>query len=316
MSEPEATGTTPESAPDVASGAPAPEAPRRDGPPEPELQPARRPDFLPWLCLVGFVVLAAAIIATWLHTTLVPRPTGNAAALASLNQRVDQIAGKMAAMDKRVASLPPAPDLGPIEARLSALEHRPPPAPAPPSPAEVGAAITPLSDRIDSLDKSLAGLALRFDKVEHMARVAAASVALEQGRPLGPLQGAPPALARFATTAPPTLVSLRLSFPQAARAEAEAARPSGAGKPFLQRVLLRLGDLFTLREGNRVIIGNPVTPTLDRGRAALDAGDLAGAVAALAALPSPLAPAMAGWENHAKALLAAETAMASFAGSD
>jgi hypothetical protein len=84
----------------------------------------------------------------------------------------------------------------------------------------------------------------------------------------------------------------------------------------LQRLLLQAGDLISLRAGNRVIIGNPAAGTLAAAQTALEAGDLAACLAALATLPVPLAPAMAAWEGEAKSLLAAEAALAKLGGSD
>lgn len=306
MTEPEAPAVAAPEAPEARPAEPAANA----GAPSP--RPRR--STAPWVSFLGFLALAAGLVFVWLNPRTPARPP-DTAALAALGSRLDQLAGQLAAAQKELAALPPPPDLGPIEARLSALEKRPPPAPIPSNAAELGTALAPLAGRIDRLETSLAGIRTHLARAEHMARLAGTAVALEQGRPLGHLPGAPPALARFATTAPPTLAGLRLSFADAARAESKAARPSGAGQPLMKQMLQRLGDLFTLSEGNRVIIGNPAAPALARARAALDAGDLAAALAALASLPRPLAPAMAAWEDQAKALLAANAAMAAFAGS-
>ena len=303
-------------------------------PPEPappELPPRPRQSVLAWFCLLGFLLLAAAIALAWYY----PRkpPVSDVAALAALNARVDRLAGQLAESAMKLADLAASetklakaqqglavraapPDLSAIEARLAVLENRAPPAPEPPSPADLAASLAPLSERIDSLGKSLAELAKRISGTEQTARLAAAAVALEQGRPLGNLPGAPPALARFATLAPPTLAALRLSFPEAASAERAAAHPAEAGQPFMQRMMSRLGDLFTLREGNKVIVGNPAEPALASAEAALDAGNLAAAVAALASLPPPLAAPMQQWKDQAEALLAARRALAGFAGPD
>ncbi len=305
MTEPD--GTPPET--NAAEPAPAPAS---EAPPAPAAAP-RRSGALPWLSLAGFLLLAAAIAGVWFYPRQPPAPSDQAA-LATLSGRVDGLAAqlaalgqKLAALGQKLAALPPAPGLAPLEARLAALESRPQASAAPADQAALGA-------RIDALGKSLAGLSARLDGIERLARAAAAASALAAGRPLGTLPGAPVALARFATAAPPTLAQLRLSFPAAARAERAASRPAAAGKPFLQRLLLQAGELITLRSGNRVIIGNPAEAALATAGTALDAGDLAAALAALAALPAPLAPAMAAWEGEAKALLAAQAALAVLAG--
>ena len=64
-------------------------------------------------------------------------------------------------------------------------------------------------------------------------------------------------------------------------------------KPFLGRVLARAEDLVTVRQGDRVVVGDPAAGVLARARRALDAGDLAGAVAAVSSLSGPPAAAMA-----------------------
>ena len=52
---------------------------------------------------------------------------------------------------------------------------------------------------------------------------------------------------------------------------------------------------------------------LARARGSLDAGDLAGAVAAVATLTGPAAQAMADWLAQARALLDARAALAAWA---
>ncbi len=293
----EAHGTPPQAAASEPASTPALA-------PEPQLvapdgAAPQRFGALPWLSLVGFLILAVAIALAWAYPRRLPAPppppSVSPAALAALSTR-------LAALEQKLATLPPPPDLAPLEARLAALENRPLPGSAPSDQAA-------LSRRITALDTSLGDLSARLARLERLVRAQAAATALAEGRPLGTLPGAPAALARFATTAPPTLASLRLSFPEAARAERAASRPATAGKPLIQRLLLQAGNLVTLRSGNRVIIGNPADATLVAARAALDAGDLQAALTALASLSPPLAPPMAEWEERAKALLAARAAL-------
>lgn len=301
---------------------------------------------LSWLTLLGFLVLVAAIALAWLNPR--HRPRSDQAQLAALNAQVEQLANRLAddetkllslsatdrqlaAAGKALAARPAPPDLGPIEARLAALEKRGPVQAAPPGADELANSLAPLTARIDKLEKALADLTplsasvenlqksvaelgSRMGQIERTASVAAAWAALQQGRPLGHLPGAPPALARFAATAPPTLSGLRLSFPAAASAERAAARPSEAGRSLGQRMKDRLGQLFTLQEGNKMIVGNAADPALATAQEALDAGNLQAAVAALQPLPSPLAPEMQHWKDQAEALLAAQSALAHFAG--
>ena len=71
--------------------------------------------------------------------------------------------------------------------------------------------------------------------------------------------------------------------------------------------------LFTIRQGETVLVGAPAAGVLAQARARLDAGDLAGAVAALARLDAAAAKAMAGWREQAQALLDARAALAGLA---
>jgi hypothetical protein len=234
---------------------------------------------------------------------------------------------------------PAGPDLHPVLARLEALEKRE---------AEHSvdsAKVDALASRVDALSgaDSAAQVRGQLDRVEHkqddvehrlsdltagqtkladtsdrttrLAQVAAAAIALSAGRPLGAIADAPPALARFATTAPPTEAGLRLGFSAASQAALKVSLPDTEGKPFLDRVLARLQDfrLITVREGDHVVIGNATAVTIARAQVLLDAGDLDGAVREVASLSGPPAEKMAPWLADADALRAAREALASLA---
>ena len=222
--------------------------------------------------------------------------------------------------------------LGPLLARLDALEHRPVPAAderkvdAIASQVEALSARDPgpeLRARLDDAEKKLGGLATTSakateaaDRAALIARLQGASAALTAGRPLGATPGAPPALARFATSAPPTIASLRLAFPAAEQAALKVSKPDLAGKSFANRILGRLQDFhfLTVREGDRVLLGNTTAAHLTHARTMLDAGDLDGAVKAVSALSGPPADAIASWLGDAKALLAAREALTALSG--
>ncbi|MGC8474759.1 MAG: hypothetical protein ACP5NP_00255 [Acetobacteraceae bacterium] len=160
-----------------------------------------------------------------------------------------------------------------------------------------------------ALAAELHAVAAQAGNTARLARLAAARSALAAGLPLGPIPGAPPALARYATTPPPTEAALRLSFASAARAALAASRPSLSGESWLERLWLRAAGLVTVRRGAQVILGNPAAGPLAAAKLRLDAGDLAGAVAALAPLDPPAARAMSGWRDQAQALLAARASL-------
>lgn len=246
---------------------------------------------------------------------------------------------KVAALEARPQ---PAPtNLKPLEDRVAALEARPQPPPAA-SPADL-AALSGRLDQVASKQDALAGrlgtetaaVGARLDKVEarlaaaeqaasevaglsgtakRLGRLQAASAALDEGQPLGAIPGAPPALARFANQPPPTLGALRLGFPAAADAAHEASQPAiTENQPFLDRLWTRAQQAVTVREGTRVVLGDPIAGVLAKARQRLDAGDLAGAVQALDGLAGPAAAAMKPWRDQAQALLDARAALAKLA---
>jgi hypothetical protein len=285
--------TQPDATAEVSTG----EAPD----PTPAPPPARRGHALPWLCASGFAVLAGALAWLWLYPVPAPPPAATPD-LAPLQARLDTLENRLARLEAapRAAAPVGAPsgtaptDLAPLEARIAALENRPA-AMAPPDPA---------------LAAQVAALVARE---ERSIRVQAAWAALEAGHRLGKLPGAPAALERFADTDPPTEAALRLAFPRAARAALAASRPVDADRPILSRIWARAQELVTIRQGERVILGDPAAGTIAVARQALDAGDLAGAVSALGGLHGPAATAMANWLGDARALLEARAALAALA---
>ena len=151
------------------------------------------------------------------------------------------------------------------------------------------------------------------ERATRLALVQTAQAALAAGEPLGDLPGAPPAISRFGRTRPPTEAALRLAFPDAAARAVAASKPSTEGETIGQRMWQNARALVTIRQGDRVLVGPPAAETLGRARDRLDAGDLAGAVAALGSLDGPAAQAMADWRDQAQALLDARAALAGMA---
>jgi hypothetical protein len=222
-------------------------------------------------------------------------------------------------------------ELGQLRARVAALEQKMAalPASSPGAPPASGgdALVAALSARMDGLNAEVAGLSAAakqagsqtdtlnavVKRVQLLARVTAISAALAQGQPLGDSAGLPPALARFAVSPPPTEARLRIAFPAAAAQARLAARPDPAQLGFWRAMRERAAALITVRRGDTVLIGSGAIGILDRAQAALDAGDLAGAVGILGTLPAPPAAAMAGWRDQAQALLQARAALAMLA---
>lgn len=310
-----------------------PAEPEPEAAPEQPGAPPPRPGILSWLVgAVGFIVLAAAIVWVWQNPGLPLPPQSQA-----LEQEVAALKAQVAQLEQRPP--PAAPDLTALEARIAALEQRQPPAAAPVNLGPVTARLdalehqqtadlAPLTARIARLEDAghkavsdltqrLAAEDARFATLEkntgQAARVSAARQALDAGHKLGDVPGAPPALARYSADDPPTEASLRLAFPAASQTALAASRPSVDGQPLLTRIWARAQDLVTIRRGDDVLVGDPAAGLLATAQTRLDAGDLAGAVRSVGALTGPAAQAMAGWLAQAKALLEARAALATWA---
>ncbi|HEY6430874.1 MAG TPA: mitofilin family membrane protein, partial [Acetobacteraceae bacterium] len=264
------------------------------------------------------------------------RPPVQAPNLQPIEQQITALKAQLAA---RPASGAAAPDLSPIEARLAALDKQvreltPLGQQMAALQSDLGGRVTQLAADEANMAKQvqelhaavasqdsglagrLAGLQRQADtavaaasKAARLARVQTARAALAAGEPLGSVPDAPPELARFADARPPTEAALRLAFPSAADAALAASRPDTQGKPFGERLWQRAQGLVTVREGDRVIVGDPSAGILADARTHLEAGDLAGAVAAVSTLTGSAAQAMATWLAQAKSVLAARTAL-------
>jgi hypothetical protein len=295
-------------------------------PPDPPPNPRRR-DLVPWLYGLGFVVLAAAIIYLWQYPGTPDEPPGNAAAIQAVGQHLADIDGRLAQLEQR-----PTADIGKITARLDALEGRTT------DQTQLAARLDALSGRIESLSGrdqtdidatrgQISALTTRIAAMEanasnvgtiagrlnRIARLQEASLALAAGRAIGDVPGAPDALTRYAQAPPPTEADLRLRFPAAEKVALAAHQPDEGDAPFLGRVWDRAQSLVTIRRGDTVVVGDPAAVVLGRAQTAIDAGDLAGAVAAVESLKGSPGQAMASWLSDAKALLDARAALAQLA---
>ena len=216
-------------------------------------------------------------------------------AVQPLKSQLDQLASQQAELGPRLAQL--AADQQVLAARVQDLD------------AAMKAQQANVGTQLQSAQQQANAAVTAAGKAARLARLQAARAALQAGTPLGVIEGAPPALARFAEANPPTEAALRLAFPAAAKAALDAAEPDTAGKPFGERLWERAQQLVTVREGDRVIVGDPAAGVLAHGRQELDAGDLSGAVASVSTLTGPAGRAMASWLDQARALLAARAAL-------
>jgi hypothetical protein len=165
-----------------------------------------------------------------------------------------------------------------------------------------------LAGRLNALEQQQQRLAALESRAARLAAVEAARAALDAGRPLGQIANAPEALGRYASAAPPTEASLRLSFDAAARAALAASEPPTSGG-VLDSAVSRLSGLVTVRRGEEVLWGDAAAAEIERARRALEAGDLQATLAHLAKLSAPAKQAMADWIARAEALLAARDAL-------
>jgi hypothetical protein len=323
-------------------------------PPEPSEEPSAPPprpprEWLPWLTGAGFLILALALIGLWQQTTVSTPGTGQA--IEVLARQISTLEEKITRLEQRPSAQAPdlgplaarvtalerrqgeQVDLGPLETRISALEQRPAPGLAAlearraalearqPTEGQLSGRLDAVENAQRSMQADLsrqlsedeARLAAAAKAISRIAQVQAAKLALDSGRRLGDLPGAPPALQRFASASPPTEAELRLAFPRAAQDALAAARPDTAGKPLLSRLWAKAQDLVTISQGERVLLGDPTAIVLDRAHTALEAGDLAAAVSAADSLQGPPAQAIAGWLAQAHALLDARAALAAWA---
>jgi hypothetical protein len=171
-----------------------------------------------------------------------------------------------------------------------------------------------MNARFTALEQREARITAAEQRLNRLVASTALSSALEAGQPLAAalagLPGTPPpALAAYANAAPPTAASLRLSFDDAARAARAASQPATEGQGVLEAAATRLSNLVTVRRGDQTVWGDAVGGELEGARQALDAGDIAGAVQKVEALPEKTRAPMAEWLKQARGLLAARAAL-------
>jgi hypothetical protein len=300
--EPEPAVPEPPLAAPVVETAPAVE-------PEP-VKKARRAVW-PVFFVLGFLILAGGEGYLWTLYKSLPGDSGAITALQSQVAALQQAPAPAPQTPPPVASAAPAPpaadnitvqanlaqNLAAVTAQVNAMETQ--------IAADHGTLTTLQANQTD-LTKLSAKIAL-------LNRLDAARMALEAGQPLGDIPNAPPALAKFAGTPPPTESALILAFPAAARAAEAASVARNNNGSYWRVVLARLENLVTISDGSHVIIGAPAAGVIDQAQELLNAGDLAGAVAQLQTLSATTQAAMGGWLPQAEDLLAARAAIIALA---
>ena len=282
---------------------------------------------LPWLCGLGFLVLAGGIYASWQY----PR-NGWPAAIQAMQRELSDFDARIVRLEQRPAPISQA-EFAKLSARIDVLEGRAS------DETQLGSRVDAVSGRVESLsgrlqagldgikqqedrlagrlgtlEKSAGSLDSVSDHLNRVARLQEAALALAAGHPIGDVPGAPAALAQYAHTAPPTEAQLRILFSQSESAAIAAKQPDNTATPFIDRVWERAQDLVTVHRGEDVVVGNPASVTLGQARVALDAGDLKGAISAIELLKGQPRQAMASWLAEAKSLVDARAALADLAG--
>ncbi len=178
------------------------------------------------------------------------------------------------------------------------------------------AGVTPAEQRRTAAVVALSALrgALPLDKpyatsLKTIDELAASDTDLQ-----GKLAAALDPLRPLAEAGAPTLAQLQASLPTQAIAEAANAEATsdavGADSGWSERLINRLSEAVTVRPVGENAEGDGPLAHLARGEAKLKAGDLAGAVAEIGALPGKPAAAAAAWLGGAKARLAQDQASA------
>ena len=290
MSETEPAATLPEP--------PAVQPPNRPLPaPMPVIRPRR--NFWPAVGVIGFLVLAGGEGYLYrLHQSI----PDNSTAIAVLQAQV-------AGLQQLANRAQPAPDSITVQADLAQKF------------ADLNAQVTALLAQSATDHATLSALATQntdltkiTSKMTLLSRLESARMSLDAGQPLGDIPGAPPALAKFAASAPPTQAQLVLAFPAAARAANIASVEKLEGVSYWSKVRARFESLITITNGSHVIIGPPAAAIVGQAGQLLNAGDLNGAVAELRNLSPTTQGAMGSWLPQARGLIAARNAIIAMAG--
>ncbi len=287
--------------------APPPIATPAPPPPRPAAKPVapppakRRGSIWPLLGFIAFLLLAAGEGYLYkLHLL----ETGDSAQIAALQSQLAGLQQTVAQAQAQPVLQTPTTQAN-LNEKFDALT------------AQVAAMQTQLSTdhgALTTVQANNADIGKLDAKMTLLNRLESARIALDSGMPLGDIPGAPPALAKFATTPPPTQAQLQLAYPQAAAA-ANAASVNKQDKGSVwQQALARVENLVTISNGTHVIIGSPAAAITAQAQAQLNAGDLAGAVATLTnGLSASTQAALGDWLPQAQSLLAARAAIVTLA---
>jgi hypothetical protein len=282
------------------------------------------------LSLAAVLIVALALVGTapyWAPALMPFLPWSAAPAAPRANEAQEQMAQQLAALRQQLGQLTN------LDNRVKTLENRPAPD-ASAAVAPLAAQLQQLGAHLDQIDKQVAQLerdaANNAESPQRVLMVALASLgnAIAGSRPFGAELVSVEALGRnrpgWATALQPLEASAKTGVPGTAvlaqrfsddvapailRAEANAAsRQQSLG----QAMLTRLKSLVLVRrvDGARSAGDDPTDQAVGEAQAALNKGDLAGAVKALDALKGAAADAAQAWRQDAQQRLDAEQTVA------
>ncbi len=270
-----------------------------------------------------------------------PAPADPSAAVAAATDKItalgtafDDLSARMVAIDDRLVALEKRPVAGgaasasaidAFQTKLAALraEIEAQKGAASQSQSAIVAAADEAAARIKAAEEEAARLRAESEAAAKAASARAAlshvQAALESG---APMDGALADLASAGIAVPqpltdqsagiPSLAALRAAFPPAARDSLTISLRDTAG----EGIMARMGAFLRSQSGARSLApraGDDPDAVLSRAEAALTAGDLAGAVRALSALPPSGQARMAEWVALAQRRMAAADAAAALA---
>lgn len=307
-----------------------PPAPTLPPPPATAAAKAKRPaPRVPLaVCLGALLVLALALVAaspSWAPAVM-PLLPWTAPAAPQQQAVSEQIAQQLAAIRQQLGGL------GALNDRVNALENRPVPD-ASAAVAPVTAQVQQLGAQVDQINKQLAQIARdeanNAESPQRVLMVALASLgnAIASSRPFATELTSVEALGRSrsgwaaalqpleapAKTGIPGIAVLAQRFSSdvaPAILRAEAAPPTGH-ENLADAMLARLKSLIVIRRVDSSGTGtSPTDQAVARAQAALNGGDLSGAVKALGALNGAPADAAKAWLADAQQRLDAEATLA------
>lgn len=187
--------------------------------------------------------------------------------------------------------------------------------------AQIAAAADAAEKRISAAESQAAQLQDSADAANRRARVSAAAAALQAALSSGGARETALADLQAAGVEPPavltgevaTLAQLRAEFPAAARDGLAAALKSSSANDGAMGVI---GNFLRVQTGARSVEpreGGDPDAVLSRADAAVKAGDIAGALEQIGALPQPGQDAMSGWVAQARTWVEANAALSALA---